>query len=55
MSFQLKNQGLYQRRYEHDGCGIGVVVDIAGGKSHSIIEYGKEILVNLHRRGAADK
>jgi len=45
-------QGLYELRREHDGCGIGAVVNINGRRDHSIIEYGKEILVNLHHRGA---
>jgi len=47
------DQGLYEVRREHDGCGIGAVVNINGKKDHSIIEYGKQILVNLHHRGAA--
>jgi glutamate synthase domain-containing protein 2/glutamate synthase domain-containing protein 1/glutamate synthase domain-containing protein 3 len=49
----MKNQGLYDSRYEHDACGIGAVVNISGKRDHSIIEYGKEILLNLHHRGAA--
>jgi len=53
MRLALKNRGLYERKYEHDSCGIGAVVNIAGQSSHSIIEYGREILVNLHHRGAA--
>jgi glutamate synthase domain-containing protein 2/glutamate synthase domain-containing protein 1/glutamate synthase domain-containing protein 3 len=53
MAKQLKNQGLYEVRREHDACGIGAVVNISGKREHSIIEYGKEILVNLHHRGAA--
>ena len=47
------NQGLYESRREHDGCGIGAVVNINGKCEHSIIEYGKQILLNLHHRGAA--
>ncbi|MHC4726131.1 MAG: glutamate synthase central domain-containing protein, partial [Planctomycetota bacterium] len=50
---KLKNQGLYEVRCEHDACGIGAVVNISGKQDHSIIEYSKEILVNLHHRGAA--
>jgi glutamate synthase (NADPH/NADH) large chain len=50
---ERKNQGLYESRYEHDGCGIGAVVNISGQKDHAIIEYGKQILLNLHHRGAA--
>ncbi|MHC4187853.1 MAG: glutamate synthase central domain-containing protein, partial [Planctomycetota bacterium] len=49
----FKNQGLYEARREHDACGIGAVVNIFGNKEHSIIEYGKEIIMNLHHRGAA--
>jgi len=49
---QIK-QGLYDKSYEHDACGIGAVVNITGRQDHSIIEYGKEILINLHHRGAA--
>ncbi|MHC4545457.1 MAG: glutamate synthase subunit alpha, partial [Planctomycetota bacterium] len=50
---ERKNQGLYESRYEHDACGIGAVANISGERDHSIIEYGKQILVNLHHRGAA--
>ena len=53
MSRTAENYGLYENRREHDGCGIGAVVNIAGRRDHSIIEYGKKILVNLHHRGAA--
>jgi len=50
---KTEDQGLYESRREHDGCGIGAVVNISGKQDHSIIEYGKEILINLHHRGAA--
>jgi glutamate synthase domain-containing protein 2/glutamate synthase domain-containing protein 1/glutamate synthase domain-containing protein 3 len=53
MAQKQKNLGLYESRYEHDGCGIGAVVNISGQKNHAIIKYGKQILVNLHHRGAA--
>ncbi|MFZ2148223.1 MAG: glutamate synthase-related protein [Sedimentisphaerales bacterium] len=53
MVLKLRNQGLYETRYEHDACGIGAVVNICGKRDHSIIEYGKQILINLHHRGAA--
>ncbi len=53
MAAELKNQGLYESRREHDACGIGAVVNISGRRDHSIIEYGREILLNLHHRGAA--
>ena len=46
-------QGLYDPQYEHDACGIGAVVNISGAADHQIIEYGKQILMNLSHRGAA--
>ena len=49
----LNTRGLYEPRREHDGCGIGAVVNITGRRDHSIIEYGKEIILNLRHRGAA--
>ncbi|MGD0597799.1 MAG: glutamate synthase large subunit [Sedimentisphaerales bacterium] len=52
-TMRQKDQGLYEARREHDACGIGAVVNINGTNDHSIIEYGKEILINLHHRGAA--
>ncbi|HQI28548.1 MAG TPA: hypothetical protein PLT20_10730, partial [Sedimentisphaerales bacterium] len=50
---RLHDQGLYETRYEHDACGIGAVVNITGTRDHSILEYGKQILINLSHRGAA--
>jgi glutamate synthase domain-containing protein 2/glutamate synthase domain-containing protein 1/glutamate synthase domain-containing protein 3 len=50
---RLRDQGLYETQYEHDACGIGAVVNINGTRDHSIIEYGKQILINLTHRGAA--
>jgi glutamate synthase (ferredoxin) len=43
---------LYDPRYEHDACGVGFVVDIKGRRSHSVIEKGLQVLVNLLHRGA---
>ncbi|MFQ6034402.1 MAG: glutamate synthase-related protein [Sedimentisphaerales bacterium] len=53
MGAHLTEQGLYEARREHDCCGIGAVVRICGRRDHSIIEYAKQILLNLHHRGAA--
>jgi glutamate synthase domain-containing protein 2/glutamate synthase domain-containing protein 1/glutamate synthase domain-containing protein 3 len=53
MTVRLRDSGLYETRREHDACGIGAVVNISGKREHSIIEYGKQILLNLHHRGAA--
>ncbi len=51
--FRWHNQGLYEPQYEHDACGIGAVVNITGTRDHAIVEYGKQILMNLMHRGAA--
>ncbi|WP_447979555.1 glutamate synthase large subunit [Candidatus Nitrospira bockiana] len=47
-----EKQGLYDPRFEKDGCGIGFVADIKGRISHTIIEQGLEVLKNLAHRGA---
>ncbi|MBI4891016.1 MAG: glutamate synthase large subunit [Acidobacteria bacterium] len=44
--------GLYHPGNEHDACGIGFVVNIAGKRSHDIIQKGIQILLNLTHRGA---
>jgi len=46
-------QGLYHPRNEHDACGMGLVANIRGEKSHDIIRKGLEVLINLTHRGAA--
>ena len=48
-----KAQGLYHPRNEHDACGMGLVANIRGEKSHDIIRKGLEVLINLTHRGAA--
>jgi glutamate synthase domain-containing protein 2/glutamate synthase domain-containing protein 1/glutamate synthase domain-containing protein 3 len=45
--------GLYRPEHEHGACGVGVVANTKGIKSHDIIENGLEVLVNLAHRGAA--
>ena len=50
---ELAQHGLYSPQFEHDGCGVGVVANIRGEKSHQIIEEGLQVLVNLGHRGAA--
>ncbi len=53
MATNAKYSGLYEPQCERGSCGIGAVVNISGRRDHSIIEYGKEILLNLRHRGAA--
>ncbi|MFM2429282.1 MAG: hypothetical protein RLZZ511_495 [Cyanobacteriota bacterium] len=45
-------QGLYQPQFEHDACGVGLIVQMQGHKSHAIVEHGLTILLNLDHRGA---
>ncbi len=48
-----KIDGLYDPQNEHDACGVGFVAHIKGLKSHSIVENGLQILMNLEHRGAS--
>ncbi|MDA3900533.1 MAG: glutamate synthase large subunit [Spirochaetes bacterium] len=47
-----ENQGLYDSTNEHDACGIGLVANIKGKKSHDIIRRGLEVLERMEHRGA---
>ena len=44
--------GLYDRRNDHDACGVGFIAHMKGQASHSIISDGLQILENLTHRGA---
>ncbi|MDR3339512.1 MAG: glutamate synthase large subunit [Candidatus Symbiothrix sp.] len=46
------NIGLYHPAYEHDACGVGLLVDIHGNKSHDIVEKGLQVLEHMLHRGA---
>lgn len=45
-------QGLYDSRYEHDACGVGLLVNIKGVKSHQLVEKGLQVLEHMVHRGA---
>ena len=45
-------QGLYDPKREHDACGVGFVADLKARPSHTIVQYGLQILENLTHRGA---
>ena len=45
-------QGLYAPAYEHDACGVGMVVNIHGGKSHELVDNALKVLENMEHRGA---
>ncbi|WP_431818320.1 glutamate synthase large subunit [Gordonia jacobaea] len=46
-------QGLYDPETEVDSCGVAMVADIHGRRSHSIVADGLLALENLEHRGAA--
>ncbi|MEP1441396.1 MAG: glutamate synthase large subunit [Hyphomicrobiales bacterium] len=45
-------QGLYNPARERDACGVGFVAHMKGEKSHSIVQDGLQILLNVEHRGA---
>ena len=47
-----KQYGLYDPAYEHDACGVGLVLHLKGAKSHAIVENGLQVLENMTHRGA---
>ncbi len=49
---QLKQLGLYEASHEHDACGVGMLVNIQGGKSHELVESALKVLENMRHRGA---
>ncbi len=49
---KCKLNGLYQSHYEHDACGVGMVVNIHGGKSHELVDQALRVLENMEHRGA---
>ncbi len=49
---QPEQSGLYSASNEHDACGVGMVVNINGGKSHELVEEALKVLANLRHRGA---
>ena len=51
MTTPIKKQGLYDPNHEHENCGIGLIVDMKGRKSHDIVSGALEICVNLDHRG----
>ena len=44
--------GLYSPANEHDACGVGMVVNIHGNKSHELVDSALKVLENMRHRGA---
>ncbi|HWF83001.1 MAG TPA: glutamate synthase large subunit [Streptosporangiaceae bacterium] len=51
-SEQCLHRGLYDPRYEHDACGVGLVADLSGRRGHDIVVKALTVLANLDHRGA---
>ena len=46
------HRGLYRSDCEHDACGVGMVVNIHGNKSHALVDNALKVLENMRHRGA---
>ena len=44
--------GLYSPQNEHDACGVGMIVNIHGNKSHELVDSALKVLENMKHRGA---
>lgn len=49
---QPDQSGLYHAANEHDACGVGMLVNIHGEKSHEVVESALKVLENMRHRGA---
>jgi len=45
--------GLYNPAYEHDACGVAMVVDMHGRRTRDIVDKAITALLNMEHRGAA--
>ncbi len=50
----LAENGLYDEAEEHSSCGVGLVVNIDGSKTRSVVENGIKALKAIWHRGAVD-
>ena len=48
----IKTQGLYDPHNEHDACGIGMMVNLKGNKTHQLVDEALTLLENMKHRGA---
>jgi len=52
LSDEYEQRSLYSFQNEHDACGVGLVLNLFGEKSHEIVENGLQVLENMVHRGA---
>ena len=49
---EYEQRSLYSFQNEHDACGVGLILNLYGEKSHEIVEKGLQVLENMVHRGA---
>ena len=49
---EYEQQSLYSFQNEHDACGVGLILNLYGEKSHEIVDIGLQVLENMVHRGA---
>ena len=47
-----RKEGLYDLAHEHDACGVGMIVNLNGSKSHELVDSALRVLENMKHRGA---
>jgi len=52
LSIMKAQRGLISPGATHSACGVGVLVELNGAKTHKLVEDGLRILCNLDHRGA---
>ncbi|PJZ65612.1 glutamate synthase large subunit [Leptospira wolffii] len=50
----LEENGLYEKSFERDNCGVGFVASFKGESSHRIVSKGLKAVASLTHRGAVD-
>ena len=47
-----QSKGLYDSAYEHDACGVSMLVNLHGDKTHQLVDNALTVLENMAHRGA---
>ena len=47
---KTEQTGLYDATNEHDACGVGMVVNIHGNKSHELVDSALKVLEDVYKR-----
>ena len=49
---EYEQRSLYSIQNEHDACGVGLIINLRGEKTHDIVTQGLQVLENMVHRGA---